>query len=60
MKDFAKKWCEAILVGKQNIDAYSLVYAYEKGISERQKKKNGVFYTPTYIVDYIISNTLNN
>lgn len=59
MGGFAKKWSEAILAGKQDVNAYNLVYAYEKEVSERHKKKNGVFYTPTYIVDYIVSNTLS-
>ncbi|MBP2033441.1 hypothetical protein J2Z42_002144 [Clostridium algifaecis] len=37
-----------------------LGYDYENSMNRGRRKKNGAFYTPSSIVDYIIKNTMDN
>lgn len=39
-------------------DNYEHSYNYEKNLSEEIKKSKGIYYTPKFIVDYILNKTL--
>ena len=43
-----------------NNSNYYLSNLYEKSIDENKKKSLGIYYTPNYIVDYIINNIISN
>ena len=46
--------CIGVLVN----DNYEHSYNYEKNLSEETKKSKGIYYTPKFIVDYILNKTL--
>ena len=46
--------CIGVLVN----DNYEHSYNYEKNLSEEIKKSKGIYYTPKFIVDYILNKTL--
>lgn len=46
--------CIGVLVN----DNYEHSYNYEKSLSEEIKKSKGIYYTPKFIVDYILNKTL--
>ena len=46
--------CIGVLVN----DNYEDSYNYEKSLSEEIKKSKGIYYTPKFIVDYILNKTL--
>ena len=46
--------CIRVLVN----DNYEHSYNYEKNLSEEIKKSKGIYYTPKFIVDYILNKTL--
>ena len=48
--------CIGVLVN----DNYEHSYNYEKNLSEEIKKSKGIYYTPKFIVDYILNKTLKN
>ena len=48
--------CIGVLVN----DNYEDSYNYEKSLSEEIKKSKGIYYTPKFIVDYILNKTLKN
>jgi len=58
MKSFAANWCDDILAGRQGLDSIALVYAYQDFLAKKDRKTNGIYYTPEYIVDYIVKNTI--
>ena len=43
-----------------NHSNYYLSNLYEKSINENEKKSLGIYYTPKHIIDYIISNIIEN
>ncbi len=42
----------------QSIDYNILGTEYEKSLDKYVRKKDGIFYTPKYITDYIVENTI--
>ena len=46
-------------LGGLKVDNYFESKKYEEGLDNKVKKSNGIYYTPKFIVDYILDKTLN-
>ena len=43
-----------------SLDNYYLSNLYERGLDEEKKKRFGIFYTPKYVIDYMVRSILKN
>ncbi len=41
-------------------ESFSISRAYEKSLEKEHRKNKGIYYTPKFIVDYILSKTIKN